>query len=77
MALIIIIKLSVLDILGSPGYLSEVCLSLKYVSADSYSKNSIVSTHIGDVLRNLIPFVQFEKHEKHPWMGVTFSNVSG
>ena len=28
-------------------------------------------------LRDLVPFVQFEKHEKHPWMNVTFSKVAG
>ena len=25
-----------------------------------------------DVLRDLVPFVQFEKHEKHSWSSVTF-----
>ena len=29
-----------------------------------------------DVLRNLVPFVQFKKREKHPWRGVTFSKVA-
>ena len=29
------------------------------------------------VLRNLVPFVQFQKHEKHPWKSVTFSKVVG
>ena len=24
-------------------------------------------------LRDLVPFIQFKKHEKHPWKGVTFS----
>ena len=32
---------------------------------------------IWDVLRDLVPFVQFKKHEKHPWRSVTFSNVAG
>ena len=30
---------------------------------------------ICDVLRDLVPFVQFKKHEKHPWRSVTFSKV--
>ena len=31
-----------------------------------------VITHcICDVLRDLVPFVQFEKHEKHAWRSVT------
>ena len=27
------------------------------------------------VLRDLIPFIQFKKHEKYPWRGVTFSKL--
>ena len=30
-----------------------------------------------DALRDSIPFVQFEKREKHPWRSVTFSKVAG
>ena len=32
---------------------------------------------ICDVLRDLVPFAQFKKCEKHPWRGVTFSKVAG
>ena len=32
---------------------------------------------ICDVLRNLVPFVQFKKRENHPWKNVTFSKVAG
>ena len=28
------------------------------------------------VLRDLVLFVQFQKHEKHPWMSDTFSKVA-
>ena len=28
-----------------------------------------------DALRDLVPFVQFKKREKHPWRRVTFSKV--
>ena len=28
-------------------------------------------------LRDLVPFVQFKKREKHPWKSVTFSKVAG
>ena len=31
--------------------------------------------HICDALRNLVPFAQFKKREKHPWRSVTFSKV--
>ena len=30
---------------------------------------------ISDALRDLVPFVQFKKCEKHPWRSVTFSKV--
>ena len=30
-----------------------------------------------DALRDLVPFVQLKKHEKHPWGSVTFSKVAG
>ena len=30
-----------------------------------------------DSLRNLVPFVQFKKREKHPWRRVTFNKVAG
>ena len=29
-----------------------------------------------DVLRDLVPFVQFKKREKHPWRSVTFSKAA-
>ena len=29
-------------------------------------------SHISDVLRDLVPFVQVKKREKHPWRSVTF-----
>ena len=28
-------------------------------------------------LRDLVPFIQFKKREKHPWRSVTFSKVAG
>ena len=30
-----------------------------------------------DVLRDLVPFIQFKKGEKLPWRSVTFSKVAG
>ena len=30
-----------------------------------------------DALRDLVPFVQFKKREKHPWRSVNFSKVLG
>ena len=28
-----------------------------------------------DALRDFVPFVQFKKHEKHPWRNATFSDA--
>ena len=28
-------------------------------------------------MRDLVPFIQFKKREKHPWRSVTFSKVTG
>ena len=30
-----------------------------------------------DVLRDLVPFAQSKKREKHPWRSVTYSKVAG
>ena len=30
-----------------------------------------------DALRDLVPFVQFKRREKHPWRSVNFSKVAG
>ena len=32
---------------------------------------------ICDTLRNLVPFVQFKRREKHPWRTVNSSKVAG
>ena len=32
---------------------------------------------ICDALSDLVPFVQFKKHENHPWRSVNFSKVAG
>ena len=34
-------------------------------------------SNICDVLRDLVPFVQSKKHEKHLWKSVTFIKVAG
>ena len=40
-------------------------------------QRSIVERSIGleYALRDLVPFVQFKKREKHPWRSITFSKV--
>ena len=32
--------------------------------------------YVCDALRDLLPFAQFKKREKHPWRSVTFSKVA-
>ena len=49
--------------------------SHEYSSLDWDNKTCCVQ--ICDTLRDLAPFVQFEKREKHPWRSVTFSKVAG
>ena len=40
--------------------------------------STIVATlYICDALRDLVPFVQFKKREKHPWRSVNFNKVAG
>ena len=33
-------------------------------------------TAICGALRDLVPFVQFKKREKHPWRSANFSNIN-
>ena len=46
----------------------------------NYNKNQFISqspiNFICDVLRDLVPFVQFKKREKHQWRSATFSKVN-
>ena len=42
----------------------------------SYNPKGILMA-ICDALRDLVPFVQFENREKHPWRSVNFSKVAG
>ena len=35
-----------------------------------------VTKNIRDALGDLLPFVQFNKREKHPWRCVTFSKIA-
>ena len=41
------------------------------------TKGIIKGIKICDALRDLLPFVQFKKREKHPWRSVYFSKVAG
>ena len=39
--------------------------------------NRKYQSKICGALRDLVPFVQFKKREKHPWRCVNFSKVAG
>ena len=39
--------------------------------------NVVDLINICETLRDLIPFAQLKKREKHPWGSVTYSKVAG
>ena len=47
------------------------------LSGKNLTKSDQSSQRICGALRDLVPFVQFEKREKHPWRSVNFSKVAG
>ena len=47
-----------------------MCKLISYTDSD-------YKQHICDVLHDLVPFLQFKKHEKYPWGSATFSKVTG
>ena len=53
---------------------SRFCSQFRLVSdLKNYLQMSLL---ICDVLRDLVPFAQLRKREKHPWRSATFSNAS-
>ena len=48
-----------------------VSLSYKKVTTDAFG------SYMCDALRDLVPFAQCKKHEKHPRRSVTFGKVAG
>ena len=40
---------------------------------DNFQERNCSKDYVCDILRDLVPFVQFKKGEKHPWKSVTFS----
>ena len=60
-----------------------VCAYLGYVylgSITCFLIKQILKSFFEDIcgaLRDLVPFVQFQKHEKHSWRSVNFSKVAG
>ena len=43
---------------------------------NNLNTNSEILKDICGALRDLVPFVQFQKREKHPWSSVNFSKVA-
>ena len=56
-------------------------LSISIANRNRYCilEANVLKTHTAscDALRDLGPFVQFKKREKHPWRSVTFGKVAG
>ena len=42
----------------------------------SMSKTVVILMRICDALRDLVPFIQFEKREKHSWWSVNFTKIN-
>ena len=59
--LIIITKRSILDVAAALDPPLNILVVIQYANI------------ICDVLRDLVPIIQFKKREKHPWKSVTFS----
>ena len=63
---------------------NKICCGTSYVNPElthccinevgQHKVSSVRERYTCDVLRDLIPWVQFKKREKHPWTTVTFSN---
>ena len=45
--------------------------------ASRQSATQNANLNICGALRDLVPFAQFKKREKHPWRSVNFSKVAG
>ena len=55
-----------------------VSFQINYQLYATFSKYSLLSLfRICGVLRDLVPFVEFKKREKHSWRSVNFSKVAG
>ena len=50
--------------------------SLTLVTLDTF-EILLQNQYIWDALRDLVPFAQFKKREKHTWRSITFSKVAG
>ena len=50
-------------------------ITMKFVNQSSVQE--VYTRHICGALHDLVPFVQFEKREKHPWRSINFSKVAG
>ena len=51
---------------------------LMFIETDQWYKMGslvLLLLSIFDVLRDLVPFVQFKKRKKHPWRSITFNKV--
>ena len=55
-----------------PGFVRNCICS---ANVDILLRNSIIPQRNLGALRDLVPFVQSKKREKHPWRSVTFSKV--
>ena len=77
--LTIITKRSILDVAAAASATIFYYIFFLYLKTSRNASKLQISwrNSIHDALRDLAPFVQFEKREKHPWRSVTFNKVTG
>ena len=56
---------------------TAVSRALKDSFSKKYNAPGCCGLNVCDALRDLVPFVQFKKREKHPWRSDNFSKVAG
>ena len=69
--------IAIKEVIKKPPVRTLTLLRLYSTKVQSFRKYSFKFMIIFDALRDLVPFVQFKKREKHPWRSVTFSKVVG
>ena len=52
-------------------------MQMLLIQKEAYSAVGQILHFICYALHDLVPFVQFKKHEKHSWRSVNFSKVAG
>ena len=71
-----ILGITLVDSVKNPVIGGPTLIFVNNTTKLSFARRKITRLH-SDALRDLVPFVQFKKPEKHPWRSITFSKVAG